>query len=307
MLDSLRLTDLEEIEAVFPTHAIEFAQLPNRTRPTDLNEAVLHWPGGGRGLEPLRVSYQMTRHQARRHVLQRLDITWSVIDLFQDLLREVPPRYQHAASAAVEGAYWTRYAAVLVHPLVAALVSKLRLRNKKILHVANYAGWRLQGAAMGQDARLEHRWGRLGMIEAGQQGTPDDAVAAGEFLVDYLYMQRAIAEDVRSASRTRARGESTAARLDRLVSRNSNRDAALQYLSDPRSMAAEFAVSDQRTMDDLIAYGRARRLPEGGVLARVAAEGLALEPLPAGPSAEDFDPHPDPKFTRSASDLSPDL
>jgi hypothetical protein len=288
MSGPIRLVEIDEVEAVFPTHAAEFEQLSARTPPVELREAVLHWPGGGRGLGVSHASAEVVSHSGLRdEFLARMKENWSVVDLFQALLRVVPPEHQHAVSAAVESSYWASYGAVLIHPLVSALVAKLGEHDDgQVLYLANYTGWRLQGAPMGKWARLEHRLGRLGMLKTGRQGTPDAAVAAGEFLVDYLYMQRAIAEDVRRASRTRARGESTAARLDRLVSRNSNRDEAWQYLSDPRSIAEEFAVSDQRTMDDLIAYGRARRFPEEGVLGRLAGEGLALEPLPADSSAE---------------------
>ena len=173
----------------------------------------------------------------------------------------------------MERAYWTEYGAVLIHPWVARLVADLDARSEHyVLQILERLNVHLRAARTLSEARLDHIVSRLTLLEAGcRTGANPNAVAAGEFLADYLLLQRMIAQDVWLASRRAPRGESTAAMLDRLDTCNRlHHQRALCYVLNPDAMhnAAFNYLGDKGLSEDLRMYVQARPAPPGrGVLA----------------------------------------
>lgn len=275
----------EEADLIFPISLTDFTLLEDQRQHPKSVEAVKRWPGGKLGLgvdrNPFRFHDATT---ATKEFLERLRVSWSIADLCEDLLLEVTPSLRSTVSEAVERAYWNEHGSVLLHPWVHRLVNHLQdAGGGGVLHQVNYAGWRLQVCTLSQ-ATSEHPTWRIGVLAEGMRGADPFHVAAGEFLIDYLYVQRALAEDVRVASRRKGAFESTAARLNQIDHGYTNhRDRARFHISFSdriANLSRDFGTREK--IDTFLAYAHTRRIPEEGVLVRFASEAnTALAVTPA--------------------------
>jgi hypothetical protein len=275
---------IDQASLIFPTYLLDLTRLEDPRRRSARNIRV--WPGGRAGIEMAaksRFRFNATS-TAIKHFRDQLHRSWSVLDVLEDIVHEVAPEHRLTVSTVIEKAYWSEHGAVLVHPYVRRLLDKLvELGESDVLDAVNECGYLLQAHPMANPARLIHRIGRLRLLGHGVRGVPEQSVGAGEFLMDYLLMQRAIAEIVRISSRKRAVGESTAERVDRMCRAGETHAELTQlYLTDPLAIAGgELGTRDPQTLDRLLTYATTRTIPTDGVLAQ-----FLNEPLPAGTSTE---------------------
>jgi len=177
---------------------------------------------------------------------------------------------------AIAHAYWEEHRALLLPPRVRALVrramdgpsgaswsdklerARVRIMETDSLEMASHAH---------AQARVE------ALCDGVDRLLSDLQVASLEFLVDYLLLQRAIMEDIRTAERTREQGEPRAAVLERMDrSAELVFERALGIIYKPHLIAEEIPPSRRSQVEE---YARRREpLTVTGLFARLEADEL---------------------------------
>lgn len=211
-----------------------------------------------------------------KYFLDQLASSWNVLPVFLTIMEDAHPDRRFAISRAVERAFWNQHDGMLIHYCITSLVKHLeRTGQEEVIHQAKRLIVELHRARNMEEAMEAHLTSRL---HAGMQGCYDDldedSVAAWELLADYFLLQRACAQDVRKAARTRAPGESTAARLTRMANRL-HFTSALRHVFSPYALLDRYLKlgSDPCELIDLSDYGRTRQHLKDSVLARVPGSG----------------------------------
>jgi hypothetical protein len=224
-----------------------------------LNDRLYVCGGGDEFWGPLE-----SRITDKSYFLSRLETAWNAFSVFSEIMERAVPHERYAISAAVERAFWNEYDGVLVSPWIKSLITHLAHRHQPdAVDQATQLLVELHRAKDMNQARRAHLDRRLGAVYAGRADYLDDEGVAGcELLADYFLLQRACAEDVRNASRKRARLESTAARLTRMDNAQPGLHfrRTLAYVSNPSALFDEWILlgNDPATVDDLSQYGRSR-------------------------------------------------
>ncbi|HST57567.1 MAG TPA: hypothetical protein VLK84_02695 [Longimicrobium sp.] len=191
--------------------------------------------------------------------------------MFFDVMERAHPRDRNQISEAVERAFWDEFDGVLLHPQVRALLANLTAvgRDAVVIEAESLLG-QFHWAEDMKEARRWHIESRLRGMSSGRRGViSEGAVAAWEFLADYFLLQRATAEDIRNASRTKAAGESTAARLSRMDAYNRTHFSRTHlHVSFSTSMLDEYLAGRHHPQQliRLAEYGRSRQALDAPVL-----------------------------------------
>lgn len=206
-----------------------------------------------------------------KYFLDRLGSSGCALGVFLELMRRANPLQRNAISARLEQVFWEEYDGVLLHPGVKVLLHDLAVSGREIVVLeAERLLTELHYSATLGRARGLHLTSRIQAIRWGQGGLLDEqGVAAWEVLVDYFFLQRAAAEDIRRASRLKASGESTAARLTRMGTYGGTHfRRAFLHVSSPHLLVQEYLKDGTHPehLRDLIEYGKSREKLEFSVL-----------------------------------------
>lgn len=211
------------------------------------------------------------QHHCLEYFLHRLATGSNVLYVLTEVLERAAPSNRYAISEAVEQAFWNEYDGVLLHPWIRMLLQHLEISGAEtvMLEAERLLG-ELHWASSLKQARIFHANSRARAIRSGHTEEVDEhSVAAWELLADYFLLQRALAEDVRRASRIRAAGETTAARLARIDAYGRTYfHQTRRHVSSPRLMVREWVRSTGERIDlpSLVAYGKSRQGVKRSVL-----------------------------------------
>jgi hypothetical protein len=170
----------------------------------------------------------------------RLGTTMSALAVFEEIERCVTPGLRKRASDAAEDAHWNFWNGLLLSPRVRHLLRQCREREGDLaLSVVEGGCWYISPTLMMEDARRGHAAARTNLLALAAQGDISvEVLSAGEFFSDYVLLQRAVWEDLRSVARSRAAAERTSYLLS--VRRRAGQLCFAQtwaYLADPESVA----------------------------------------------------------------------
>lgn len=128
----------------------------------------------------------------------------------------------HSVDDAIAQEYWDTYDGCLMPTALLALLSRSAIGPTGEILLEGVESARQEMFAAGDLTEAEeiHASFRVQFLLQGAERFLTDAqVAVGEFLTDYIFLQRCVAEDVRQAESRRAPGEPRAVVLERMDSR----------------------------------------------------------------------------------------
>lgn len=188
----------------------------------------------------------------------------------------VDPAELGAVDDAIAAAYWEEHGAVLLPPRMRALIRRASdgPSGERWATRLEDARTSVMEAPSMEAAADRHAQARIAaLLEGSERQLSDLQVAALEFSIDYLLLQRAIREDIETAERRRAAGEPRAVileQMDRAAELVFER--ALGIIYKPHLIAEEIPAARRRDLED---YARRREpLTTTGLFARLEAEAL---------------------------------
>lgn len=185
---------------------------------------------------------------------------------FSDIVRWGPSVCRTRASRVIEEAFWTQCDGYLIGPTLLRLLAWAEdLGGVWVVEEAQSLQKQIFLPFSWGDVLRTHAEARLRWLTAGAEGVSDPTVGLLEFLADYFLLQRAVADDVRWASRYRSEEESTAVLLCRGWKAGRLRfTRTLSHLADAQEI--ERALRPE-AWDPVREFARVRnRFPEGGIL-----------------------------------------
>lgn len=129
----------------------------------------------------------------------------------------VPEDQLAVVDDAIADEFWTRYEGCLVPPRVLALLRKVSAGDAGQVLIQTVESVRTELFSMESldEAVRLHVQARVRFVQDGSaQRLTDTQVAAGEFMSDYLLLQRAIYDDIQRAEKQKAGGQTRGALLE---------------------------------------------------------------------------------------------
>lgn len=187
-----------------------------------LTPMMLYDPARAPGTEDVRADGTPVRYVEPEEYFVGLlatKVNATLIFIHAHLPDRVPSDRLAAVDDALAEAYWSTYQGCLMPPRVLRVLAKASegAAGQMLIEAVEAARQEMFAAPTLPDAIELHAQFRLQALLYGVDNyCTEYQCAAGEFLMDYLLLQRAIVEDVRRAERERAPGETRAAVLERM-------------------------------------------------------------------------------------------
>lgn len=144
------------------------------------------------------------------YIRGRLGMSFSALSVFEEIERCFVPELRTGASDAAEDSFWNDWNGLLLSPRIRRLLRRCQSEGDAVLDVLEGACWYILPTLGMDDAYHGHAAARMNLLSlAANEDISGEVLSVGEFFSDYVLLQRAVWEDLRSVSRIRSPAERT--------------------------------------------------------------------------------------------------